>query len=107
MAWRQIKKEDIKLGALILMPKMVADGSYGICTIISIHDRPEYGIENPKNFWAFVKVARPMAYAHQFINENQPLLTVEVFEIGINHLLQEGDDFQVFQGRDEIRSLTT
>jgi hypothetical protein len=106
MAWRAITKDDIKLGTLVKLGRMIDDGSYGMATIIYVHDHPERGIEG-KNFWAFVKVARPYAYANEGYSSNQPLLGAEVFEIGIKELLSDGCSYQVFQGRDDIRKMAT
>jgi hypothetical protein len=96
--WRKIQEEDIKLGTVIRLTKMMNDGAYSMATIVAIHT---------EGIWKFIKVARPYAYAHKDFSTNQPLLGAEVFPIGISEILRPDSDVEVFQGRDEVRSMAT
>jgi hypothetical protein len=99
MAWRKIQVEDIKRGTIIRMLTMQNDGAYHMATIISVNE------EDPR--YKHVKVARPYAYANENFNAKEPLLGAEVFAIGFERLLAPSGDYEVFQGRDNIRSMVT
>jgi hypothetical protein len=100
MAWRQITKEDVKRGVIIRDPRMIESGSYGMATIISTREVGE------KNAWPHITVARPYAYAHEHFDANHPLMGAEVYSIGLLDLFREGI-YQVYQARDEVRSMVT
>lgn len=104
MAWRKIQKEDIKRGTVIRLTKLQDDGSYNMATIIAEHyvkdGLPDSGI-------ASVKVCRPMCWAHEHFNSTNGMLSGETFEISVERMLSPNSDVEVFQGRDEVRSLAT
>lgn len=99
MAWRKIQADDIKRGTIIRMASMMNDGGYCMATIISVNE------EDPR--YRHVKVARPYVYAHENFNAKDPLMGAEVFAIGHDRLLAPSGDYEVFQGRDGIRSMVT
>lgn len=104
MAWRKIQKEDIKRGTVIRLTKLMNDGSFNMATIISeqyVKDGlPDSGI-------ASVKVCRPMCWAHEHFNSTNGMLSGETFEITVDRMLSPESDVEVFQGRDEVRNLST
>jgi hypothetical protein len=100
MAWRKIRKEDIKNGAVIRMTRICEDGAYGTATITSTRNMED-------KTYPHVYVSRPMAYAQSCFDSKQPLLYAEVMEYGIDRLLGEGSDVEVFEGRDGIRTCVT
>ncbi len=63
MGWRVIRRDDIRLGLVVRFPGM-EDTPYNGGTVIA---------DSADSF----KVARPMAYAHQF-SSGHPLLSCEV-----------------------------
>lgn len=105
MSWRKLVATDIKRGTILRMTSMLNDGAYATATIISVPEgepRDEYARKYPS-----ITIARPYAYAHEHVNDNQPLMGCEVFTIEVSRLLGDGVDYEVFQGRDGIRSMTT
>jgi hypothetical protein len=100
MAWRKIQKEDIKRGAIIKIGSIIADGGYGLCTIISTR-------EAEAKTYPHVMVARPQAFAHEHFDGRTPMLHAEVFDLGISNLLNPNADYEVFQGRDGSRMSLT
>ena len=99
MGWRKIQKEDIKRGTVIRMGNLMNDGSYCMATIVAVREN--------EPIWNYVKVARPYVYAHEHFDSNSGLIGSEVFDIGMDKLLNPSTDVEVFQGRDEVRSLVT
>lgn len=99
MSWRKIQREDIKRGTIIRFRKMMEDGAYCMATIIAT------SLEGP--LYKHIKVSRPMALAHEHFESNTGLLQQEVFSIGLTNLLSPDSDIEVFQGRDNIRSMAT
>ena len=67
MTWRNLKREDIKVGLAVKLTRM-QDCVYNGATIMRIDGD-------------YVTLARPMAYAHN--GSKSPLLYSEVFEISI------------------------
>src|SRR5208337_2698985 len=100
MAWRKMTKEDIKRGTIIKLGNMMDDGGYGLATIISTKDAED-------TTYPHVMVARPSAWANEHVNSRSPMLHAEVFDIGIIRLLSPNGDYEVFQGRDSIRTMLT
>lgn len=98
-AWRKIEKEDIKRGTIIRMTKMMNDGAYHMATIICTREA------EGTHPYPHVMVSRPYAYANLDYDSKSPLLGTEVFAYGINKMLGADSDVEVFQGRDEIRSM--
>ena len=99
MSWRKIQKEDIVRGALIRMTSLMNDGAYCMATIISIRNIDD-------ETYPHIQVARPYLYAHKDFNSNGGLMGQEVFDIGMDKLLGQYSDTEVFQGRDNIRNMT-
>jgi len=82
MGWRKIRKEDLKIGLVVLIRDMVEDGSFGMCVIIGVYEE-SWGVP-----YQYVKFARPYAYApFTDIDSNQPLLGAEVFGVSVDRLL--------------------
>lgn len=99
MSWRKIQREDIKRGTIIRLKSIERDGGYGLATIIAT------SLDGP--LYKHIKVSRPMALAHEHFDSNTGLLQQEVFTIGLTNLLGPDSDVEVFQGRDNIRTMTT
>lgn len=104
MAWRKVQKEDIKRGTVIRMTKLMDDGSFNMATIIAVHYVKE-GL--PDSGPASVTVCRPMCWAHEHFNSRNGMLSGETFDISLDRLTNPDGDYEVFQGRDEIRNLAT
>lgn len=105
MGWRKVKdKEELQRGVILRMTDMEKDGSYAMMTIIGVFlDSPNY-----QTAYQHVKVARPMAYANAAYDSNQPMLTCEVFEIGVSRFFEANTDIEVFDTeRNGLRSLAT
>lgn len=101
MGWRKIEQGDLKLGLVIHIVGMTENGSFGMCTVIAIHDDSIHD-----KSYKHIKVARPYAYApFADVNCNQPLLGAEVFPIGLNALFQSSD-YQVYEDRHGLRTST-
>lgn len=101
-AWRPIQREDLALGLLIKWQAMIDSGAYGMMTVIGIHD-------STNAEWKHIKVARPMAYGKEAFSTNQPMLTVEVFEISFDILFfdKKNNPYEVFVQRNGCSKLTT
>ena len=104
MAWRKVQKEDIKRGLVIRMTKLMNDGSFHMATVIAekyVKDGlPDSGV-------SAVTVCRPMCWAHEHFNSRNGMLSGETFDISVDSLTNPDGDYEVFQGRDEVRSLAT
>jgi hypothetical protein len=98
MSWRNMVQEDIKRGTIIRLGSLENDGAYDKATIIAEHYKGDV---------KYITVARPYAYAHKDFNSNSPLIGSENFAILIESLLKPESDVQVFQGRDDVRSMLT
>jgi hypothetical protein len=102
MSWRKIQNVDIKRGTVVRLGNLADDGAYATATIIGTRTE-----SNAWSSWHYVRLARPMAYAHEHFDAKSPMLSCEVFEIEEGRMLAEGSDVEVFQGRDAIRSMVT
>ncbi len=104
MSWRKIQKEDIKRGTVVRITTMMNDGAYHMATIIAEHyvkdGLPDSGIKS-------VTVCRPMCWAHEHFNAKSGMLSGESWEMEVERMLRPESDVEVFQGRDEVRSLAT
>lgn len=107
--WRKIQLEDLKRGTIVRIVN-IEDG-YNIATILSV--RTESG-----GLWVemgsaqvrgelIIKLARPYAYAHENFNDNSPLLSCEVFDVSSLSMLRSCSWYEVYQGRDAVRSMVT
>lgn len=94
MGWRKIKEADVVTGTVLRLANM-ADTPFNGATIIMVRD-------------GVAKLARPMAYAHNDFDTNQPLLSCEVFDVSMSRLCGPNTDIEVFEGRDGVvRSMKT
>lgn len=103
MSWRKIKREDLVRGTVIRLNRLMEDGAYCMATIIKSYNSPVDVDDSEKR----VLVARPYAYAHEHFDARSPLLGSEVLEYTFERILNESSEVEVFQGKDEIRKMTT
>jgi hypothetical protein len=96
MGWRKIQEDDIERGVIIRIRSLMEDGSYCIATVISLNQAT-----------ASVKLARPMAYAHEGWNDRTAFLTEEVFDVSIDRMTTHSSDYEVFEAASGVRKLTT
>ena len=101
VGWRKITKEDVKRGVLIRMKSIIDDGGFGLALIISESKNDSLGYD-----WHHITIARPMCYANEHYGSRQPMLSAEVFEVGVNML--DASEMEVFEGNSgKLRSYTT
>jgi hypothetical protein len=94
MGWRKIQEDDIERGVIIRIRSIMEDGGYCMATVIFLNQVS-----------SSVKVARPMAYAHESWNDNTALLTEEVFDVSVDRLIAHDSDYEVFESASGIRKL--
>lgn len=93
--WRKIQATDVERGTVVRLKNLV--GCYNIATIIGVHNQEG---------WKHVSVARPMARACEHYNDKQPTLYCEVFDIGMDSLLGDSSDVEVYQERNSVHRMT-
>ena len=92
--WRKIKIDDIKRGTVIRITAM-SDTAYNGATIIAINGND-------------VRLARPMAYAHDNFDSRSPMLSCEVFEMTAERMCKENTDIEVWDSPVlGVRTMTT
>jgi len=92
--WRKIKIDDIKRGTVIRITAM-SDTAYNGATIIAINGND-------------VRLARPMAYAHDHFDSRSPMLSCEVFEMTAERMCKENTDIEVWEcGNGAVDTMTT
>ena len=84
--WREIKPSDIKRGTMIRIHNM-SDTAFNGGVIIAVKDN------------GYVRIARPMAYAHDEYDAKQPLMYAEVFEMSAIRMCEDTSDIEVFEGK--------
>ena len=92
--WRKITKADIKHGTVIRITAM-SDTAYNGATIIAVRCND-------------VRLARPMAYAHELhYDARSPLLYCEVFEMTVERMCKEDTDIEVWESPKGVLTMLT
>jgi len=104
--WRKIKKDDIKRGTVIRITGM-SDTAYNGATIIAVSDNYTHNGARTSPH-EDVRIARPMAYAHDHFDSRSPMLSCEVFEMTVERMCKENTDIEVWEcGNGAVDTMTT
>ncbi len=95
MGWRKIVRDDIQRGLIIRDNRIINDGGFGMMIVIGAPDVTH----------SSVRCSRPMAWAHDHFNSRSALLSEEVVDYPVETLMK--GDYEVFQGRDGVRTQST